>query len=78
MAPVLMPSISVCPFCELVTDTVVLGQTNILPPRPSCNTAVSAPAVTADPVATRLPASVTPPETPEAGSKACEMTGAAG
>src|SRR5229473_3276065 len=64
-APVLMPSMKSRPLSEEVTETVVPGQTRISPPRDRLSTAVSAPAVTDDPPARRVPASTTAPEPPE-------------
>src|SRR5579864_3190375 len=66
MAPRFIPSIRSCPFDEVETETVVPGQTRISPPRVSRRIAVSSPALTEEPAATRLPVSINDPEVPTA------------
>src|SRR5260370_19760187 len=49
-------------LAEGVTETVVPGQMRISPPRGSCSTAVSVPAVSEEPDASRLAATATEPD----------------
>src|SRR5208282_233073 len=62
-APVLIPIMTSCVVRDGVTETVVPGHTRTCPPRASCSTAVSLPAVNEDPeTILRLPASTTAPD----------------
>src|SRR5271157_5956533 len=60
-APVFMLSITLCRFSDGVTDTVVPGQTCTSPPLDRRRTAVSGPAVIAEPAPPSLPASASGP-----------------
>src|SRR6266851_7158650 len=53
-APVFILSIRLCRFCDGVTDTVVPGQTCTSPPLDKRRTAVSGPAVIAEPASLLL------------------------
>src|SRR5213082_3424149 len=68
MAPMLRPSIRSRRVREGVNETVVPGHTRTSPPPETRSTAVSEPAVTADPDASRLPASTIAPDPPVTGT----------
>src|ERR1700722_18578379 len=59
-----MPSISACPLCDDVTETVVPGHTSTSPPRSRRSTDVSDPAVIDDPASKRPLAKTTLPDEP--------------
>src|SRR5487761_515734 len=59
-----MPSIKSCPFDDVVTEAVVLGQRWTSPFLPRLRTAVSVPAVIVEPGSIRLPANMTEPNPP--------------
>src|ERR1700722_15898578 len=61
MAPVFRPNITLCWFCDGVTDKVVPGQTCTSPPLERRKMAVSGPAVTDDAALPLFPASARGP-----------------
>src|SRR5258708_37804512 len=74
-APVFMLSIRLCRFCDGVIDTVVPGQTCTSPPLDRRRTAVSGPAVIAEPasllLSLSLPANARGPAARTAATTGC-------